>query len=56
MAQNILEKYVSYVMESEGTDFITIHNNRHKCDTKFTEEEWETLEKISEKYNYPELK
>jgi len=24
----VLEKYVSYVMDAEGTDFISIHDNR----------------------------
>ena len=48
----VLEKYVSYVMDTEGTDFISIHDNRYMSDVKFTAEEWEILEKISEKVNY----
>ena len=49
----VLEKYVGYVMDAEGTDFISIHDNRYMSDVKFTDEEWEILEKISEKVNYP---
>ncbi len=49
----VLEKYVSYVMDAEGTDFISIHDNRCLSDVKFTDEEWKILEKISEKINYP---
>ena len=49
----VLEKYVSYVMDAEGTDFISIHDNRYMSDVKFTDEEWKILEKISEKVNYP---
>ena len=49
----VLEKYVSYVMDTEGTDFISIHDNRYMSDVKFTGEEWKILEKISKKVNYP---
>ncbi len=49
----VLEKYVSYVMDAEGTDFISIHDNRYMSDVKFTDEEWKILEKISKKINYP---
>jgi len=49
----VLEKYVRYVMETEGTDFIKIHDNRYMCDVKFTNEEWKILQDISEKVNYP---
>jgi hypothetical protein len=49
----VLEKYVSYVMDAEGTDFISIHDNRYMSDVKFTDEEWQILEKISGKVNYP---
>lgn len=49
----VLEKYVTYVMDAEGTDFISIHDNRYMSDAKFTDEEWQILEKISEKVNYP---
>jgi hypothetical protein len=49
----VLEKYVSYVMDAEGTDFISIHDHKYMSDVKFTNEEWKILEKISEKVNYP---
>lgn len=49
----VLEKYVGYVMDAEGADFISIHDNRYMSDVKFTDEEWQILEKISEKVNYP---
>lgn len=35
----LLEKYVKYLMEAEGSDFI--------------DKEWEILQEISEKVNYP---
>lgn len=49
----VLEKYVRYVMEAKGTDFITIHDERYMCDIKFTDEEWKILQDISKKVNYP---
>ena len=51
---SVLEKYVEYVMESEGTDFITIHDDRSMCEVKFTDEEWKILQDISKKVNYPD--
>lgn len=40
-------------MDVEGTDFISMHDNRYTSDVKFTDEEWQMLEKISEEVNYP---
>jgi hypothetical protein len=45
----LLRKYMRYVQEVEGADFVG-HSNRRWMghpDVKFTEEEWATLERIS---------
>ena len=49
----VLEKYISYVRDVEGTDFISVYDNKYISDVEFTDEEWAILEKISEKVNYP---
>lgn len=45
--RELLKKYVAYVGDCEGTDFISTCENRHQSDVKFTEDEWKVLEKIS---------
>ena len=45
----LLEKYITYLIDVEGTDFISSHDNRYMSGVKSTEEEWKILEKISEK-------
>ncbi|WP_044403384.1 hypothetical protein [Lacinutrix sp. Hel_I_90] len=50
----VLEKYVRYVKDVEGTDYISIQDSRrHMSYVKFTKKAWEILEKISEKVNNP---
>jgi hypothetical protein len=49
LLHSVLLKYIMYVMEAEGTDFITMHDVRYMCDIKFTDEEWKILENISNK-------
>jgi hypothetical protein len=48
----LLEKYVNYIMDCEGTDYIHVHDNRYMSDVKFTDNEWEILEEISKRCNY----
>lgn len=49
----LLEKYVRYIKDVEGTDYISMHDERrYVSDVKFTEEEWKILEGISAKINH----
>lgn len=41
--KKILVKYVQYVRDVEGTDFVVEHDNRHASDVDFTETEWAWL-------------
>lgn len=41
--KNILIKYILYIKQIEGTDYVTTHNESHACDVPFTEEEWSIL-------------
>lgn len=52
--EKLLEKYIQYIKETEGIDYITFHDSRDVCDIKFTKDEWEILKRISKKVNYPE--
>lgn len=49
---SILEKYIKYVKDCEGTDFIHIHDKRYASDVVFTDKEWSILEEISKRVNY----
>ena len=44
----LLEKYIRYVKESEGVDFIEF-GKQYGTDIEFTKEEWDVLHTISEK-------
>ena len=46
----LLEKYIRYVMEAEGSDFIR-YGKSWGCDTKFSKEEWDLLTEIAVKVN-----
>jgi len=46
----LLEKYIRYVNESEGVDFIEF-GKQYGTDIEFTKEEWDVLHTISEKVN-----
>ena len=45
----LLEKYIKYIIDVEGSDSINIHDNRKESDVKFTKEEWDILQKVSKK-------
>ena len=46
----LLEKYIRYVMEAEGSDFIR-YGKDWGTDTEFTEQEWKLLTEIATKVN-----
>lgn len=46
----LLEKYIRYVMEAEGSDFIR-YGKDWVTDTEFTEAEWKLLTEIATKVN-----
>ena len=43
----VLSKYIQYIRDVEGTDYILIHNNRYASDVKFTDEEWNLLTEVA---------
>jgi hypothetical protein len=46
--KELLHKYVRYVYDSEGSDYIEFGSMSHYAtDVEFTEEEWGELEKAS---------
>lgn len=47
----ILAKYIKYVKEAEGVDFIS-NGKDFGTDVKFTEQEWEVLCELSTKLNF----
>ena len=47
--EKLLKKYIRYVGESEGTDFILTCDSRYKSETKFSENEWMYLEALANK-------
>ena len=46
----LLEKYIKYVMEAEGSDFIRC-GKEWGTDTEFTEQEWNLLTEIATNVN-----
>lgn len=46
----LLEKYIRYVTEAEGSDLIR-YGKDWGCDTEFTKEEWDLLTEIAVKVN-----
>lgn len=47
--KSLLKKYITHVLESEGTDFLDHHINSCYSDVKFSKEEIGVLQKISDK-------
>lgn len=43
MLAAVLSKYIQYVRDIEGSDFILIHDERHMSNVQFTDEEWAIL-------------
>lgn len=46
--KSLLLKYIEYIGDCEGVDYITDLDNRHMSDVKFTDDEWGVLEKLSD--------
>ena len=46
--KELLIKYIEYIGCAEGVDFITNCDRRDYSDIKFTEEDWEELNKLAE--------
>lgn len=44
---SVLSKYIQYIKEVEGTDYILIHDERHISNVKFTDEEWQLLTEVA---------
>lgn len=44
----LLKKYIQYISDVEGSDYIEPHDNRMFSDAKFSDEEWNELKRISE--------
>lgn len=47
--KSILKKYIRYVFECEGSDYITIHDHRKMCEIEFKGEEWDVLKELAKK-------
>jgi hypothetical protein len=47
----VLSKYIQYIKDVEGTDYILIHDERYMSDVKFTDDEWKILTDIATKLN-----
>jgi hypothetical protein len=43
----VLSKYIQYIRDVEGTDYILIHDERYVSDVKFTDEEWKLLTEVA---------
>lgn len=47
--QTVLEKYMAYIRDVEGTDYITTHERREMSGVVFEQPEWDLLEALAEK-------
>jgi hypothetical protein len=43
----VLSKYIQYIKDVEGTDYILIHDNRYASNVEFTDEEWQLLTEVA---------
>jgi len=44
----LLKKYVQYIVDVEGSDYIEPHDNRSFSKVRFTDEEWNKLKEIAD--------
>ncbi len=44
-----LKKYIEYIVDCEGTDFIDPHDYRNASDVSFTDEEWAALKRLAKR-------
>jgi len=49
LLSSVLSKYIQYIKEVEGSDYILIHDERHSSEVKFTDEEWQLLTELAKK-------
>lgn len=47
--QTVLEKYMAYIRELEGTDYVDTFDRRGEVGVAFTQPEWDLLQALSEK-------
>lgn len=47
----LLKKYIQYINDVEGSDYIEPHDNRDFSDINFNDEEWNKLLEISKGLN-----
>lgn len=45
--KNLLQKYIKYIIDVEGTEYISIHDRRYQSDVEFTAQEWAELKNIA---------
>ena len=43
----VLSKYIQYIRDVEGADYILTHDERYASDVKFTDEEWQLLAEVA---------
>jgi hypothetical protein len=46
--RELLKKYIAYVNNVEGADYITVSDRRYASDIRFSDEEWTELETIAQ--------
>lgn len=46
--QELLKKYIAYIVQCEGIDYIDPIEYRYQSEVKFSDEEWSELEKLAE--------
>lgn len=49
--RELLKKYMQYVEDCEGANFVTDLDRRYTSEVKFTDEEWSLLKTISAEIN-----
>ena len=45
----VLSKYIKYIRDVDGTDYILVHDERYASDVKFTDEQWQLLTDVAKK-------
>ncbi len=45
--KSLLEKYIQYVVDCEGIDYLGVYEKRYCSDVKFSEAEWTELNRYS---------
>lgn len=45
----VLSKYIKYIRDVDGTDYILVHDERYASGVKFTDEQWQLLTDVAKK-------